>query len=1086
MADPTPDPQPRRRRRVLRWCLRGLALFIMLITAGLVALAFPPGGREITLPDWARARIEARIDRAMPGGDVTIGGVGMRLSRERMLPQVLFSDVAMTTDGQRRMVLPRLSLSLDPGAALTGSFRPRRVRVAGAGLRLVRTEDGSLDLAFAGGAMDETRDLAETLGGIDRMFAQPVFDTLESVTADSVALVIENAGTDDRLEVAEATLSLLPSEDALTLAVGGDITGAEVGRIDLSFTRWAARGETEIIAAFENLDARDVADVSEALAWASLIEAPMSGWMSTVIRDDASLGHLTGELRVAAGRIHPGAGVDPVALNALDLRFDYDAASRRMQVQNLTIDAPNLTTSISGFADLLEGPVYVAQFQMEQITADMPGILENPVQFEGGALDMRLQIFPNLRVDLGQVVLYDDGLHLQARGRVAVGDEGLDLSIDATSAEIDAARVLPLWPLASIDQTRTWLAENLLGGTIRNLNAGLRLRPGAEPQFGMTFDFEDARVRALRGMAPIEGGRGYLAIADNTMTLALDAGQVAAPDGGQLQLSGSTMRIMDTRVPRPDTRFDLAVAGDISSALTLIAAEPLHLLDAFPFDPATVATGTVDLDVQLDLVLRRGLTPQDVNFRIGGTLSDIRSDSLVAGRDLSADRLAIDADNERLEIGGMARLDTVQADASWSRAIGPGSSPASQIAGTATLTPEALAGFGVVLPDGMVQGQGFGDFTLDLAPGRAAELMLRSDLAGIALAIPALGWRLPAAETGTLLAEVTLGDAPSVPRLEITGAGLDMSGSVALEGTRLSQLALDHFAIGDWMDVTGGLVDQGDGQPMVRITGGSVDLRGLPQSSDTDAGATASLPMEILLDRLTVTDGIFLTDLSAQIGGSPISGDFRGLVGGSAYVTGSILAEPNGMSLRMQSDDGGAVLRAGGIYDNAYGGAFDLILRPHPGQGNYAGLMTIDNPRLRNAPAFAELLNLVSVVGLIEQMASGEGVSLGEVRADFRISPGAITIVEGTAIGPSMGLSLDGVYDTQAETVDFQGVVSPLYLVNGLVGALFTPRREGLFGFTYRMRGAPDNSTVTVNPLSVLTPGIFREIFRSPPPEPAQ
>ena len=244
--------------------------------------------------------------------------------------------------------------------------------------------------------------------------------------------------------------------------------------------------------------------------------------------------------------------------------------------------------------------------------------------------------------------------------------------------------------------------------------------------------------------------------------------------------------------------------------------------------------------------------------------------------------------------------------------------------------------------------------------------------------------------------------------------------------------------------------------------------------------------MEILLDRLTVTDGIFLTDLSAQIGGSPISGDFRGLVGGSAYVTGSILAEPNGMSLRMQSDDGGAVLRAGGIYYNAYGGAFDLILRPHPGQGNYAGLMTIDNPRLRNAPAFAELLNLVSVVGLIEQMASGEGVSLGEVRADFRISPGAITIVEGTAIGPSMGLSLDGVYDTQAETVDFQGVVSPLYLVNGLVGALFTPRREGLFGFTYRMRGAPDNSTVTVNPLSVLTPGIFREIFRSPPPEPAQ
>jgi len=1084
MADPTPDPQPRRRRRVLRWCLRGLFLFALLIVAGLFALAFPPGGREITLPDWARARIEARIDRSMPGGDVTLGGVGMRLSRERMLPQVMFSDVAMSVDGQRRMVLPQLSLSLDPGAALGGAIRPRRVRLAGAGLRLVRAEDGSLDLAFAGGVAGEARDLAETLAGIDRMFAQPVFASLESVTAEGVDLVIENAGTDDRLEVADASLSLLPGGGQLTLTVGGDIAGPQGGRLDLSFIRWAARGETEIVAGFEDLNARDVAGVSDALAWLSLIEAPMSGQMSTVIRDDASLGRLTGELRVAAGRIHPGSGVDPLALNALDLRFDYDAATRRMQVQNLAIDAPNLSTTISGYADLLDGPVYVAQFQMEQVTADLPGILENPVRFQGGALDMRVQLYPSLRVDLGQVVLYDEGLHLLARGRVAVGEDGLSLSVDATSAEIDAARVLPLWPLASISKTRDWLAENLLGGTIRNLNAGLRLRPGAEPQFGLTFDFEDARVRALRDMAPIEGGRGYLAIADNTMTLALDAGQVMAPDGGALQLAGSSMRIADTRIPRPDTRFDLAISGDVASALTLIAAEPLHLLDQFPFDPATVATGTVDLEVGLELILRRGLTPRDVDFRIGGRLERIRSGTLVQGRALQADSLSIDADNARLEIGGPVTLDTLTADASWSRALGPGSSPESQIAGTATLTPEVLADFGVVLPVGMLRGRGVGDFTLDLAPGRAPELAVLSDLAGIALAIPALGWRLPAPERGRLRAEVTLGAAPSVPRLEISGAGLDMTGSVTLDGTRLSQVALDHFVIGDWIDVTGGLVMQEGGQPLVRISSGAVDLRGLPQSSG--AGATASLPIEVMLDRLIVTDTIFLTDLSAEIGGSPVRGDFRGLVGGSARVAGSILAEPNGMSLRMQSDDGGAVLRAGGIYDNAYGGAFDLILRPHPGQGNYAGLMTIDNPRLRDAPAIAELLNLVSVVGVLEQMASGEGISLGAVRADFRISPGAITIVEGTALGPSMGLSLDGVYDTEAQSVDFQGVVSPLYLVNGLVGALFTPRREGLFGFTYRMRGPPDNSTVTVNPLSVLTPGIFREIFRSPPPEPAQ
>jgi hypothetical protein len=66
-----------------------------------------------------------------------------------------------------------------------------------------------------------------------------------------------------------------------------------------------------------------------------------------------------------------------------------------------------------------------------------------------------------------------------------------------------------------------------------------------------------------------------------------------------------------------------------------------------------------------------------------------------------------------------------------------------------------------------------------------------------------------------------------------------------------------------------------------------------------------------------------------------------------------------------------------------------------------------------------------------------------------------------------------------------EGVVSPLYMINGLAGALFAPRGEGLFGFSYRLTGTAGQSNVTVNPLSILTPGIFREIFRRPPPDPA-
>ena len=36
---------------------------------------------------------------------------------------------------------------------------------------------------------------------------------------------------------------------------------------------------------------------------------------------------------------------------------------------------------------------------------------------------------------------------------------------------------------------------------------------------------------------------------------------------------------------------------------------------------------------------------------------------------------------------------------------------------------------------------------------------------------------------------------------------------------------------------------------------------------------------------------------------------------------------------------------------------------------------------------------------------------------------------------------------------------------------------EGVFGVSYKVKGNSSNPTVLVNPLSILTPGVFRKIF---------
>ena len=166
------------------------------------------------------------------------------------------------------------------------------------------------------------------------------------------------------------------------------------------------------------------------------------------------------------------------------------------------------------------------------------------------------------------------------------------------------------------------------------------------------------------------------------------------------------------------------------------------------------------------------------------------------------------------------------------------------------------------------------------------------------------------------------------------------------------------------------------------------------------------------------------------------------------------------------------------------GGTLDVSLSPTNRPGTYLGRLGMKNVRLFKTDAMTDLLNAISIVGLLDQMNKG-GILLADVEAEFQLGPELLTLYRSSAVGPSIGVSLDGLYDLKNDRLDMQGVVSPVYFLNG-IGQIFSRGRDGLFGFNFRMRGASASPSVSVNPLSILTPGAFREIFRRPPPTPKQ
>ncbi len=243
--------------------------------------------------------------------------------------------------------------------------------------------------------------------------------------------------------------------------------------------------------------------------------------------------------------------------------------------------------------------------------------------------------------------------------------------------------------------------------------------------------------------------------------------------------------------------------------------------------------------------------------------------------------------------------------------------------------------------------------------------------------------------------------------------------------------------------------------------------------------------MSLRLDRLQITEGIALRDFRGDFSGlGGFSGAFTGKVNGGPEIRGTVVPQNGRSAVRLQSADAGGVVGAAGFVKNGVGGALDLTMLPVGAAGTFDGVLSVRDLRVRDAPSIAALLDAISVVGLLRQL-DGEGLAFDAVDAKFRLTPTQVIVTQASAVGPGLGISLDGIYTLASKQIDFQGVVSPFYLLNG-IGSFLTRKGEGLIGFNFNLAGNAANPDVRVNPLSALTPGMFREIFRRPVPEVTQ
>jgi hypothetical protein len=1083
----TPKPAPKRRKHMRRFGAWSISLLLGTLTVvlfGVLALT----GQPISVPDWVRTKVENKLEDNLNGIDIAFGDM-VAIVEPGGRPGIVLRDVQITDPtGRPLAAMANMQASMALRPLLRGEIQPKRISMSGAIAQVRRDAQGQISLAFNGATPEaQGTTLPLMISQVDNLLLQPSLAALTQIDLRGLSLRYEDARVNKAWTI-DGGRVVMNREDE-NLRVTADLAllggGSGVATVSLNYSSELGSLESEFGALLTDVPASDIATQGAAFAWLDVIQAPISGAVRSGTTDEGKLSPLNATLNIGAGVVQPNPQSKPIPFDQVRSYFTYTAADEVLRFSEFYVDSKWVRTRLEGTAHLggirnnMQLNDLTAQFKLAELTTNPAELYPEPITLDGARMEFQMSFDP-FRIKLGQAQIEDRGQIMLLSGDIIAGPDGWQTAIDGQMDAITPDRLLELWPARLVPKTRDWLVANLKAGDLSNLDLAVRLSPDHTPVTHVAFAYDNATVRFMNSMPPITGAQGQASLLDNRFVLAADKGVVTPDEGGPVDVSGSAFIIPDVTVKDgAPAVVRLSLDGTVTSLLSLLDRPPLKVLSNAGL-PVALAAGNATVDGTLSLPLAKGVQASDVIYTATGVLSDVRSEVLVKDRLITADRQDLTLDNTEISISGNATFDGLPLNAKWSQPIGQ-ENAGSNVKGTVELSPRALSVFNVGLPNGFVRGNGTANFDITFGDN-TPRLTLSSNLRGVGLNIAPLGWSKSPGTSGNFSLSGQLGDRPGFPTFQLSAPGLSTSGSITLnEGGGLSRARFDQVRVGDWLNAKADLIGRGAGRsPAVQVTSGTLDLRRATfgsGGSGTRSGDTG--PISLLLDRLQISDTIALRNFQGQFStNGGLDGTFAGLVNGQASVTGRVLPQNGRSAIRIQAKDAGSVFAATGLLKQARGGQLSLTLVPVAEAGSFDGALIVENTRVQDAPAMAALLNAASIIGLLDELG-GQGIQFSDVEAKFRLTPSLITLVSASAIGPSMGISMDGRYAVQSGQIDMRGVISPLYLLNG-IGSILSRKGEGLIGFNYRLSGTAKAPLVSVNPLSALTPGILRDVFRPP------
>ncbi|MBN8983280.1 MAG: hypothetical protein J0H32_02165 [Rhizobiales bacterium] len=773
-------------------------------------------------------------------------------------------------------------------------------------------------------------------------------------------------------------------------------------------------------------------------------DLPLTGELRGEIGRDGLPTYFRGKLEAGKGTIIDHDTPDyPMAVDQIEASVEWDAGRRVLLAPFKIVSGANRVTLLAH----LEPPGDVVpdwQLGFSGGTIVLAGVNnEPPLIFNRIAIGMRFDT-THKKILLNQASISNGEIGVAGTGTLDYSGEPR-LTLGFAGTPMSATALKRMWPIIIVPEVREWVTERIGAGSLQRIDICVNSplfnlsRAGPPiPEDGLSVNIvaNNVTLHPVDELPSIHNADLRARVTGRTATVTIGQGSIDTNGGRKLNVSDAVFEVPDMAPKPAPARVRFKLDGPVAAVAEILSSDRLSEFSNTPIDPNT-AKGTVTAQVALGLPIKRELTKADTTYSITADVTGFSADRLVMNQKLEASTMKIVANNQGYQVKGDVRINGQPASLDY-RKLGNGDADVKM---QATLDDASRARLGFDLGPGAT-----GPVGVKLA-GRIgssdSKIAIDADLTPLKLDNLLPGWTKPSGKGAHATFNVV--QKPQSTRLEdivIDGGGVSIKGS--LEVDQNDNLINANFPTyspseGDKASLRAERANDGtikvvmrgdvfDGRQFIKsaISGKDTDAKSKTKSIDFDVdlklGAVAGFYGEAVRGvdlKMSRKDGAIRTfTLKGKLGrDTPLTGDLRRPAQGREVIF-------------VETNDAGAFFRFTDTYAKMMGGQLQLAMEPPTVEPRAKeGLVNVRNFSVKGEAKLDEAAGLPAG-------GSRSGVAFSRLRAEFTRNAGRLTIREGVVKGPTIGATMEGTIDYQANQVKMSGTFVPLYGLNNMFGQI--------------------------------------------------